>query len=80
LKDLLGTLGQGAGTIMLASAATAQALGQVTGGQNTDIQKRAEELAGTAGADEEDLQINVVSRASRNGGGGGLRNGAFCNW
>ena len=79
LKEFLGTLAQGAGTIVLASAATARALAHGTGGQNADIQKRAEELAGAAGADEEDLQINFVNRAFRNGGGGGFRNGGFAN-
>jgi rSAM-associated Gly-rich repeat protein len=79
LKDLLGTLAQGAGTIVLASAATAHALARGTGGQNADIQKRAEELAGAAGADEEDLLVNFVNRAFRNGGGGGFRNGGFRN-
>jgi hypothetical protein len=74
LKEFLGTLAQGAGTIVLASAATAQALAHVTTGQNTDIQKRAEKLAGAAGAKEEDLLANFVNRAFRNGyrGGPGL--------
>ena len=81
LKDLLGTLAQGAGTIVLASAATAHALARGTGGQNADIQKRAEELARAAGANEEDLLANFVNRAFRNrgGGGGGFRNGGFRN-
>ncbi len=80
LKDLLVTLAQGAGTVVLASAATARALGNVTVGQNTDIQKRAEDLSGAAGASEENLQINFVNRAFRNvGGGGGFRNGGFRN-
>src|SRR5690348_10813935 len=79
LKDLLGTLAQGAGTVVLASAATAQALAHVTSGQNTDIQKRAEKLAGAAGANEEDLLVSFVNRAFRNRGGGGFRNGGFRN-
>jgi rSAM-associated Gly-rich repeat protein len=79
LKDLLGALAQGAGTIVLASAATANALADATSGQNTDIQKRAEELAGAAGATEEDLLVNFVNRAFRNAGGGGFRNGGFRN-
>src|SRR5262245_40452567 len=79
LKDLLGTLVQGAGTIVLASAATARALARGTGGQDADIQKRAEELAGAAGANEEDLLVNFVNRAFRNGYGGGFRNGGFRN-
>jgi hypothetical protein len=79
LKDLLGTLAQGAGTIVLASAAAAQARAQVTSNQNTDIQKRAEGLADAAGATEEDVLVNFVNRAFRNGGGGGFRNGAFRN-
>jgi len=79
LKDLLGTLAQGAGTIVLASAAAAQARAQVTSNQNTDIQKRAEGLADAAGATEEDVLVNFVNRAFRNGGGGGFRNGGFRN-
>jgi rSAM-associated Gly-rich repeat protein len=95
LKDLLGTLVAGAGTVVLASAATARALGNVTSGQNTDIQKRADELAGAAGASEEDLQVNAflnrgfanragpggfANRGFRNGGvGGGFANGGFRN-
>ena len=79
LKALLGTLAQGAGTIVLASAATARALAHGTGGQNADIQKRADDLAEAAGANEEELEINFVNRAFRNGGGGGFRNGGFRN-
>src|SRR5262249_21271038 len=79
LKDLLRTLAQGAGTIVLASAATAHALAQAPGDQNTDIQKRAEALAEAAGATEEDFLVNFVNRAFRNGGGGGFRNGGFAN-
>jgi rSAM-associated Gly-rich repeat protein len=79
LKDLLGTLVQGAGTIVLASAAAAHALAQVASGQDTDIQKRADELAGAAGANEEDLLVSFVNRAFRNGYGGGFRNGGFRN-
>jgi hypothetical protein len=87
LKDLLGSLARGAGTVVLASAATAPALAQVASGQDADIQKRAEELARAAGANEEDLLANFVNRAFRNRGGGGggfrnggFRNGAFRNW
>ena len=79
LKDLLGTLAQGAGTIVLASAATAHPPAPGTSGQGTDIQKRAEDLAGAAGADEEDLRVSFVNRAFRNGYGGGFRNGGFRN-
>ncbi|HJZ56801.1 MAG TPA: GrrA/OscA1 family cyclophane-containing rSAM-modified RiPP, partial [Gemmataceae bacterium] len=80
LKNFLGTLARGAGTVVLASAAAARALAHdSSGGQNTDIQTRAEGLAGAAGADEEDLQVNFVNRAFRNGGGGGFRNGGFRN-
>jgi rSAM-associated Gly-rich repeat protein len=79
LKDFLGTLARGAGTVVLASAAAARALAHDGGGRNTDIQQRAEELAGAAGADEEDLQVNFVNRAFRNGSGGGFRNGGFRN-
>jgi rSAM-associated Gly-rich repeat protein len=79
LKDFLGTLVQGTGSIVLASAATARALAQGTSGQSTDIQKRAEELAEAAGASEEELEINFVNRAFRNGYGGGFRNGGFRN-
>jgi hypothetical protein len=79
LKDLLGALAQGAGTVVLASAATAQAQARATSGQDADIQQRAEELAGTAGADEEDLLVHFVNRAFRNGGGAGFRNGGFAN-
>jgi rSAM-associated Gly-rich repeat protein len=79
LKDLLGTLAQAAGTVVLASAATAHALAQGTSGQGRDIQKRAEELAGAAGANEEELLVNFVNRAFRNGSGGGFRNGGFAN-
>jgi hypothetical protein len=79
LKNLLGSLAQGAGTIVLASAATAQALGNVSNGNNTDIQKRADELAGAAGAAEDDLPIKFVNRAFRNRVGGGFRNGGFAN-
>jgi rSAM-associated Gly-rich repeat protein len=80
LKEFLGTLAQGAGTIVLASAATAQALAHVTSGQNEDIQKRAEKLAGAAGAKEEELLANFANRAFRNGyRGGAFRNGGFRN-
>ena len=79
LKDLLGTLAQGAGTVVLASAATAHAQAHTTSDQNSDIQKRAEELAEAAGANEEDLLVNFVNRAFRNGIGGGFRNGGFRN-
>ena len=80
LKDLLGTLAGAAGTIVIASAATAPAPAQVASGQNTDIQKRADELARAAGANEEDLLVNFVNRAFRNArGGGGFRNGGFRN-
>jgi rSAM-associated Gly-rich repeat protein len=80
LKDLLGTLAQGAGTIVLASAATAQALARGPASQNTDIQQRAEELAEAAGANEEELRNEFVNRAFRNrAGGGGFRNGGFRN-
>src|SRR5262245_18065537 len=60
LKDLLGALAQGAGTVVLASAATAPALAQAASGRNTDIQKRAQELAEAAGANEEDLLVNFI--------------------
>src|SRR5262249_11921754 len=94
LKDLLGALAQGAGTVVLASAATAPALAQAASGRNTDIQKRAQELAEAAGANEEDLLVNFINRAFRNragpgafrnggwrngGYGGGFRNGGFAN-
>jgi rSAM-associated Gly-rich repeat protein len=79
LKDLLKTLAQGTGSIVLASAATAHALAHGTSGQNTDIQKRAEELAEAAGANEEDLLVNFVNRGFRNRYGGGFRNGGFRN-
>jgi rSAM-associated Gly-rich repeat protein len=79
LKDLLATLAQGTGAIVLASAATARALADGTSGQTTDIQKRAEELGRAAGADEDDLQVSFVNRAFRNGAGGGFRNGGFRN-
>jgi rSAM-associated Gly-rich repeat protein len=79
LKDLLGTLAQATGAIVVASAATAQGRAQSTGSQNTDIQKRAEELAGAAGTSAEDLEVNFVNRAFRNAGGGGFRNGGFRN-
>src|SRR5262249_29254360 len=79
LKALLGTLAGGAGTIVLASAATAHALARVPENQGKDIQKRAEELGGAAGANEEELLAKFVNRAFRNGGGGGFRNGGFRN-
>jgi rSAM-associated Gly-rich repeat protein len=79
LKDLLGALAQGAGTVVLATAATVHALAAGDGSRNTDIQKRAEELAGAAGTNEEELQISFVNRAFRNGAGGGFRNGGFRN-
>ena len=81
LKDLLGSLARGAGTVVLACAATAQAVAQTTSDQNADIQKRSEELARAAGASEEDLLVNFVNRAFRNvgGGGGGFRNAGFRN-
>ncbi len=79
LKALLGTLAQGAGTVVLASAATAQARAHAKGGQDADIQERAEELAEAVGANEEELLANFVNRAFRNGYGGGFRNGGFRN-
>jgi hypothetical protein len=80
LKDLLGTLAQGTGAIALASAAIARALAHASASRSTDIQKRAEGLAGAAGANEEELHVNFVNRAFGNGYGGGCRNGAFRNW
>jgi hypothetical protein len=81
LKEFLGVLAQGAGTVVLASAAAAPALARAASRQDTDIQKRAEELAAAAGPAEEDLLVNFVNRGFRNrGGGGGFRNGAFRNW
>jgi rSAM-associated Gly-rich repeat protein len=79
LKDVLGVLAKGTGTIVLASAATPHVLARVTGSPSTDIQKRAEALAGAAGANEHDLVVNFVNRAFVNGGGGGFRNGGFAN-
>jgi rSAM-associated Gly-rich repeat protein len=79
LKVLLGTLAQGTGTVVLASAATAQPRASVTGSQSKDIQERAGALAEAAGANEEELAVNFVNRAFRNGGGGGFRNGGFAN-
>jgi rSAM-associated Gly-rich repeat protein len=80
LKDLLGTLVRGTGTVVLASAATAHALANVPPSQNTDIQKRAEELAEAAGTNEQFVPVNFVNRAFRNvGAGGGFRNGGFRN-
>jgi hypothetical protein len=96
LKNLLQALAQGTGAIVLASTATAQAQAPVTDsqgneGQDTDIQKRAEELAGAAGTDEQDLEVaffNIsFNPGFRNGGvfrnGGlfrpGFRNGGFLN-
>jgi hypothetical protein len=77
LKDLLETLAQGAaGAIVLATAATTPAPAQDTGGKDTDIQKRAEDLAGAAGTGGEAVPVNFVNRAFRNGVGGG---GAFRN-
>jgi len=79
LKAVLGTLVQGTGTIVLASAATAQARSQVAGSQTSDIQARAEHLAEAAGANEEALAVNFINRAFRNGYGGAFRNGGFRN-
>jgi rSAM-associated Gly-rich repeat protein len=80
LKALLGTLAGGTGTIVLASAATAHAPAHVTDSQGKDIQKRAEELAGAAGANEEELLVKFVNRAFRNRAGpGAFRNGGFRN-
>ena len=79
LKDLLRTLAEGTGAIVLASAAIAHARTSVTDSQGKDIQKRAEELAEAAGANEEELAVNFVNRAFANGGGGAFRNGGFAN-
>jgi rSAM-associated Gly-rich repeat protein len=84
LKDFLAALAQGTGAIVLASTATAEAQApagdtQGTDGQNRDIQKRAEELAGETGADEQELEVAFVNRAFRNGYGGGFRNAGFRN-
>jgi hypothetical protein len=80
LKDFLSALARGTGTIVIATAATVQALASVTGNRNTDIQKRAEELAEAAGASEDNVPISFFNRAFANGGGGGgFRNGAFAN-
>ena len=80
LKDLLGTLAQGAaGTIVLASAAATQAPAQVANGQDADIQRRADELAAAAGTGEEDVPVNFVNGAFRKGGGGAFKNGGFAN-
>jgi rSAM-associated Gly-rich repeat protein len=80
LKDFLGTLAQGTGTVVLASVATSRALAHVSTNQTNDIQKRAEELARAAGTGEEDLQVNFVNRGFANRlGPGGFRNGGFAN-
>jgi hypothetical protein len=79
LKDFLGTLAKGAGSIVLAAAATARALGQPEGDQNTDIQKRAENLAGPGGAEGDILPCNFANRAFRNARAGGFGGGAFRN-
>jgi hypothetical protein len=73
LKDFLGALAKGAGTLVLATATTAQALARGADSQNTDIQKRAEELSEAAGADEDDLEVNFFNLAI--GGPPGFRNG-----
>jgi hypothetical protein len=78
LKDLLGTLAQGAGAIVLASAAAARATAQATTGRDADIQKRAEDLARAAGANEEELEANGAIR-NVGVGGVGFRNAAFRN-
>jgi hypothetical protein len=80
VKDFLGALVRGTGTVVIAAAATVQAAASVTAGRNTDIQKRAEELAGDGGAREDNLPVSFVNRAFRNrGGGGGFANGGFRN-
>src|SRR4051794_23692653 len=79
LKDLLGTLAKGAGIVVLASAAPARATAQAPDGQNTDIQQRADGLAGADGADDEASACNFVNRAFRNGASAAFRNGGFRN-
>jgi hypothetical protein len=76
LKDLLATLAQGTGAIVLATAATARAVADGNRTPSPDIQQRAQELGRAAGATEEDVHVNFVNRAFRNagGGGGGFRN------
>src|SRR4051812_41833332 len=87
LMDLLGTLA--AGSVVLASASTppASAGEQPAVGEPPesaeDIQKRAEQLANSAGTgpeeEEEVLLRSFLNRGFTNGVGGGFRNGGFRN-
>jgi hypothetical protein len=78
LKALLGALAHGAGAIVLASAAAGRATAQATTGRDADIQKRAEDLARAAGANEEELEANGPIH-NVGVGGVGFRNAGFAN-
>ena len=84
LKNLLGTLAGVTGTVVLASASTPPAsAGEPASAppeKPDDIQKRAEQLANTAGTTEEEVEpCGFLNRGFRNAVGGGFRNGGFRN-
>jgi hypothetical protein len=82
LKGLLGTLAGAAGSVVLASTATAKTTPAAEPQPDApkDIQDRAEELAAGADVPEGEVPINQFLNAGfRNGLGGGFRNGGFLN-
>lgn len=86
LKTLLGTLAGAAGSVVVASASTPPvAAGEPAPAPQPetvdDIQKRAEQLADTAGTTEvKDVEpCGFLNRGFANGVGGGFRNGGFRN-
>jgi rSAM-associated Gly-rich repeat protein len=85
LKGILGALAGAAGTAVLASATPSQAAaGDPPAGPQpekpADIQERAEQIAGAAGAAEEEVPVRAfVNGGFRNAIGGGFRNGGFAN-
>jgi hypothetical protein len=89
LKGLLGALAGTAGTVVLGTTSTPAATaaegapegateGTAAGPHQTqpsDIQERAEQIATTAEAEQQDVPVSAFV----NGGGGGFRNSAFRN-
>jgi len=85
LKQLLGTLVGAAGSVVVASAATARtsipgSASEPQADSSGDIQERADQLANAAGTTEEEATLGeFLNRGFRNGVGGGFRNGGFTN-
>jgi rSAM-associated Gly-rich repeat protein len=85
LKGILGALAGAAGTVVLATTATAKETTNNSGTEPQsekpkDIQERAEGIAQAAGSTEPEVPVSTFLNAGwRNGFGGGFRNGGFAN-